>query len=266
MLNVMLMRDVESAIFDKTRRWLESDPENRFTLVVDELHSYRGTQGTEVALVVRNMQDRLGLAHDSRQLSCIATSASLDGDSGLEYLEQFFGVDRSTFAIYLGRPLVFNQRLPIEPSTVEMEAHALREGDTETARQAAFRLAQTCSPRELLASACNLAGKTSVKIEGEAGPVEIVRPAKLTAIKNALFGEVASMELLDALMIAARHEDRGGWDAPKPTFRSHMFLRQVQGIWACSNPGCTELEPRFRSPGRAIGRLFRSPALIPAAR
>ena len=36
------------------RNWLESNPDNQFHLIVDELHSYRGTQGTEVALVVRN--------------------------------------------------------------------------------------------------------------------------------------------------------------------------------------------------------------------
>ena len=67
MLNIMLMRDVENPIFDMTRDWLGSDPSNTFTLVVDELHSYRGTQGTEVALVVRNMLDRLGLAPGSKE-------------------------------------------------------------------------------------------------------------------------------------------------------------------------------------------------------
>lgn len=45
MLNIMLMRDVEGPIFESTRNWLQSDPSNIFTLVVDELHSYRGTQG-----------------------------------------------------------------------------------------------------------------------------------------------------------------------------------------------------------------------------
>jgi DEAD/DEAH box helicase domain-containing protein len=49
MLNIMLMRSVENRIFDNTSRWLASDRENNhFHLVIDELHTYRGTPGTEV--------------------------------------------------------------------------------------------------------------------------------------------------------------------------------------------------------------------------
>src|SRR5215216_699713 len=47
MLNIMLMRSIESSIFDSTAQWLREDREHRvFHLVVDELHSYRGTPGT----------------------------------------------------------------------------------------------------------------------------------------------------------------------------------------------------------------------------
>ena len=55
MLNAMLMRDHEEAVFEKTRAWLDASTTNVFTLVVDELHLYRGTQGSEVAMVVRNL-------------------------------------------------------------------------------------------------------------------------------------------------------------------------------------------------------------------
>ena len=82
MTNVMLMREREAPIFEATRRWLAADPERCFTLVVDELHAYRGTQGSEVAFIVRSLLRRLGLAPDSRQLHIVATSASLDGTYG----------------------------------------------------------------------------------------------------------------------------------------------------------------------------------------
>ena len=39
MLNAMLMRDIEDQLFDKTAVWLRSDPENVFTLVVDDFTS-----------------------------------------------------------------------------------------------------------------------------------------------------------------------------------------------------------------------------------
>jgi DEAD/DEAH box helicase domain-containing protein len=65
MLNIMLMRSLEAAIFDSTRVWLAQSTDHVFHLVVDELHTYRGTPGTEVAYLLRVLFDRLGLAPDS---------------------------------------------------------------------------------------------------------------------------------------------------------------------------------------------------------
>lgn len=111
MLNVMLMREFERPIFDLTRQWLESDPSHVFTLVVDELHLYRGTQGSEVAMIIRNLLYRLGLEPDSPQLRCIGTSASLDSsDGGTTYLERLFGVHRDSFHVTPGKPLVLDPR------------------------------------------------------------------------------------------------------------------------------------------------------------
>ena len=95
MLNIMLMRSIEAGIFDQTRAWLAADRTRVFHLVVDELHTYRGTPGTEVAYLLRVLLDRLGLTSDSEQLRIIASSASLEaGESGRKYLEEFFGRPR----------------------------------------------------------------------------------------------------------------------------------------------------------------------------
>ena len=64
MMNIMLMRSREMPMFDLTRQWLEADRSRVFHLVVDELHTYRGTPGTEVAYLIRVLLDRLGLAPD----------------------------------------------------------------------------------------------------------------------------------------------------------------------------------------------------------
>ncbi|MFG6574183.1 DEAD/DEAH box helicase [Sulfitobacter sp. 1A13353] len=261
MLNIMLLRDVEAPIFEKTRDWLASDPANKFSLVVDELHSYRGTQGTEVALIVRNLLSRLGLDPSSEQLRCIATSASLNGDAGREYLQQFFGVDQSTFAICPGEPRKFEQSLPINSAPLAREAESLRSDNPEVVKAASERLTASFSPRVALAVACQVAGKAMIKVPEKEDLEEIVRPAKLSEVSQTLFGEDTSKELLDSLFLAALSEDRGSWEKPQPTFRSHMFLRQVQGVWACSNPSCTELDPKYHSPERNIGRLFKAPAL-----
>ena len=109
MLNIMLMRSLEASIFDQTKHWLQADRENKFHLVVDELHTYRGTPGTEVGYLLRTFLYRLGLTPDSPQLRIISTSASIDADdpASLEYLEQFFGRDRGSFRIIDGTRATF---------------------------------------------------------------------------------------------------------------------------------------------------------------
>lgn len=263
MLNIMLLRQTEDPIFDKTREWLRSCIDNKFTLVVDELHSYRGTQGSEVALVIRNMLERLGLNANSSQLRIIGTSASLDGERGKQYLEEFFGVNRDTFAIYPGSPRVYEYKLPISPTVLHDQVEKLLGNDKSEAKQAAKLICKVISPREILAVACARAGAPSDKTIAKTGKFHHIKPSSLTELKKIIFAEDCDDEYLDALLAAASFEDaeKNNFEHPKPTFRSHMFMRQVQGIWACSNPDCDQIDPNYKTDDRKIGRLFKSPAL-----
>ena len=99
MLAVMLVRERENSIFQMTREWIESDPGNIFYLVIDELHSYRGTAGTEISYILKTFLARIGLSPDHPQLKIIATSASLsEGSVGSKqdhkFLSDFFGTSR----------------------------------------------------------------------------------------------------------------------------------------------------------------------------
>ena len=51
MLSIMLMRKAESTIFEQTKKWLENR-DNIFHIIIDELHLYRGTSGSEVACLI----------------------------------------------------------------------------------------------------------------------------------------------------------------------------------------------------------------------
>jgi DEAD/DEAH box helicase domain-containing protein len=244
MLNVMLMRENENQIFESTKDWLASSPENHFSLVIDELHGYRGTQGTEVALVVRNLLSRLGLEPGNPQLRCLATSASLDGEEGREYLEQFFGVDRRTFSVLKGAPLAPSVGVPLSPSQVS-DIHEIAKWGEWCPKEGQF------SVRRALGSACIAAGK---KADGR------VVPARLSALKDALLGPNARETDFAAVLAAASAEKQESFELPQPSFRSHMFLRQIQGIWACSNKDCDQVAAEFANPSRSIGRLFKVPA------
>ncbi len=198
MLNVMLMRRLEDPIFEQTRAWLEFDPANVFTLVVDELHLYRGTQGSEVALIVRNLLMRLGLAPDSPQLRVIGTSASLEGDRS-DYLERFFfGVPRSTFKQISGETRPVMASLPFPAPDL---------GSTDAPMMT-----------HVLAEACR----------DEDGAV---RATDLPTIATRAFGPDGSVEDVEkALEIIAGSSDEG-----RIPFRAHYFMRTMRGMWACSN-------------------------------
>lgn len=252
MLNIMLLRETEDPVFEATRTWLRESESNCFTLIVDELHGYRGTQGTEVALLLRSLLSRLGLDPDSPQLRCIGTSASLDGEQGLDYLQQFFGVAKETFAIFPGDPFIKDCPLPLDMAKVLANADFVDAGDA-----AGFdRFVREFSPRRALATACRRAG---LKEDGR------IVPARVSAAARELFGTPDyDREALAAIFRAAERESLPMprcFTEPLPTFRAHLFLRQIQGMWACSNPGCDRVDPKHGHPGRAIGRLHKNPAI-----
>ncbi len=239
MLNVMLMRGLEEPIWEQTRKWLAADPMHAFTLVVDELHQQRGTAGSEVALLLRNLLQRLDLDPDSTQLRCVGTSASLGNDAA-HYLQEFFGVPSSRFTIIEGAtvPLSPSVRdaLPLDRAQFEQHPDASGEGMHQKVSDGeAQRLAHA------VAASCG----------------EPPRATRLSHVEKALFGShdpdsTAMTGVLNTL--AARERAAAGI-----TFRAHMFIRNVTGVWACSNPACNEVDTAARDPDRQIGKLYLRP-------
>lgn len=230
MLNVMLMRNVEEPIFDSTRKWLELSEDNVFTLVVDELHLYRGSTGAEVGMVVRNLASRLGLDPSSAQFRIIATSASLPSDdSGLEYLERFFGVDRRSFVIEPGEP----KKLEAPPIPSAEEVLAIKT-DIRAAAAVEGHWA------EVIAGAC------------ADNPDSRPRATRFSEIARRLFGGSADRDAALAAMLT------GLADAEKPAlqFRGHVMMRGMRGLWACSDPECSGGKP---GTGRRMGRMYDTP-------
>ena len=124
MLAMMLMREVDNPIIEKTRQWLAKSTSHIFHLVIDELHLNRGTSGTETAYLIRLLLNRLGLSPDSPQLRILASSASLEvsgskKDESLKFLKDFFGTEFTTDNVVEGHYVQtgqrYNGKLPSEP-------------------------------------------------------------------------------------------------------------------------------------------------------
>ena len=87
MLDYLLVRPFDF------RLWRHNQPETLRYLVVDELHTFDGAQGTDLACLVRRLRVRLGVA--SEKLICAGTSATLgagtDETELLDYVSRIFG-------------------------------------------------------------------------------------------------------------------------------------------------------------------------------
>lgn len=231
MLNAMLMRKLEQPLFSRTADWLHESTEHVLTLVVDELHLYRGTQGSEVAMVVRNLLSRLGLGPHSEQLRCIATSASLtETADGLRYLEEFFGLPRASFVITAGRPRELGSPVRLSRDAV------LRGSDLPDQQELSRAVALACWDEE----------------------GQRIRATPLPVIASRLLDSQDDGAAMRILLERLAAEDRGPAGVP---LRAHMFVRTVRGMWACSNPRCTGV-PEASREGRTIGRLFAVPASV----
>lgn len=227
MLNAMLMREAERHIFEATADWLQGSADHVLTLVVDELHLYRGTQGSEVAMVIRNLLMRLGLNADSPQLRVIGTSASLTGqEDGLRYLQEFFGLPRSSFTVVAGQPRSLG-----EP--VHLDRTALLEGRSP-AGEISRAIAQACWD--------------------ETG--QRFRATPLSDITRRLFGEDDDGAATRAALETVAAGDSSAGLVP---LRAHLFARGVRGLWACVNPECDGVSDEDRE-ARGVGRLLDVPA------
>ena len=64
--------------------WQNNDPKSLKYLVVDELHTFDGAQGTDLACLIRRLKDRLNLPQ--QHLCCVGTSATIGSDKEIEKL------------------------------------------------------------------------------------------------------------------------------------------------------------------------------------
>ena len=88
MLDLLLLRG------DDLPLWSQNDKQTLKFLVVDELHTFDGAQGADLALLIRRIKHRISVPEN--YLTCIGSSATLGAGDGaaerlVEYAETIFG-------------------------------------------------------------------------------------------------------------------------------------------------------------------------------
>jgi ATP-dependent helicase YprA (DUF1998 family) len=266
MLEYMLMRPLERPIFDSTREWLAENPDERFLLVIDEAHLYRGAAGAEVALLIRRLRTRLGIAPDRLQVIC--TSASFrDADYAVQFGAQLTGKDPAGFSKVQGDLLLRSGESKGSQSDLEalnaIDLGAFYNAETEDGRLqriAGFLKHRGISePRDLQSSlyrALESFGPMATLINTTMQEARRVDTLGGALFQNNVQGDAAARAVttLIALGSVARREPTEPGLLP---CRVHSFYRGLAGLWVCMDPQCPSLPATER--GGPAGKLFSQP-------
>ena len=245
MLEYLLLRPADSALFDgrTAGRWRH--------LVLDEVHVYDGTQGAEVAMLLRRLRDRVN-GSQRGALQCFGTSATLGGGQHdypklVRYAEDLFD-----------EPFAWNDGDPSQQDVVGAQHKPLVRGagswrlDPQAWRRirAAYRDGASADDLHLASGdgvAEPTAGQTpeawladlltedeqviALQRRLERGATTL-RQAAQDIIGSGHDAEQTLVDLVD-LGVAARH---GADDAAVIPARYHFFLRALEGAFICLHP------------------------------
>lgn len=270
MLEYMMMRPLERPVFDATRKWLQENPAEKFLLVIDEAHLYRGAAGAEVALLLRRLRSRLGITPDRVQVIC--TSASFNtAEYARTFAAQLSGKSVTDFRTVVGRLLLREEATLGGASDAEVLASVdlaeFYDGETDQARIAVVQdllsyrgatpTAAGLTVGELLYQALDTFGPMNLLVNEtmqQAQPVIELGLRVFPGVDRDLADRAVSA--LVALGSAAR---RTADDAGLLPCRVHAFFRGLPGLWACLDPDCSEVDRAAHPTPGPIGQLYAQP-------
>ncbi len=264
MLEYMLMRPIERPVFDQTKEWLRRNPHEKFLVVLDEAHLYRGAAGAEVGLLLRRLRDRLDIPPARFQVIC-ATASFTDKDYAADFGAQLAGVPASTFTPIIGD---LDLRSP-DGTGAAIDAKILasidiatfNEGthpETRTEAVKPFLNHQGVTPtgdyeRDLYEALKAFAplGRLVNKTMKQAMPVFELGKELFPGVGQHAEEAVSALLTLGS---AAKKEPNGPSLLP---CRIHSFFRGLPGLWACLDPNCSKVPERERS--GICGKLYGQP-------
>ena len=244
MLEYMLMRQREANIWDKTKEWLESSDE-KLLIVLDEAHMYRGSAGGEIALLLERLFYRLGISTNKVQF--ILTTASMPQNEQAA-IDSFYNGLTGKNSISCEFLFGSKEEIPDEQEIkIDIEALASIGSDQVQGEEIAKRIVDFAASifKTSLSNEINQENAQEWLYDNLPKYEAFVKLNRLcrdgaksyNEIKEDLFGDATTSEkALDALLVLVSLAAKDG-NILFPV-RLHMFLRGLQGLYACSNPKC----------------------------
>ena len=144
MLDILLMRPTDQVIWQHN---LATHGLLRY-LVVDELHTFDGAQGTDLSCLIRRLRDKLQLGGE---LACVGTSATIGGQDSQElmisYAHDIFAADIDADAI------IMEDRLDVDEYLSSFHQQLVQSGDMPVEsgpNEYLFSRFPDCQSRDLL--------------------------------------------------------------------------------------------------------------------
>lgn len=266
MLEYMLMRPIERPVFDKTKDWLALNPNERFLIVLDEAHLYRGAAGAEVGLLLRRLRERLDIPPERFQVIC-ATASFKDAHYAPQFGAQLAGVSVESFIPIEGefawRPHAAPGSLRDAEVLAEIDLAQYYESESEDARMRAIRplldhlhmAGDHLTLEQSLYEALNEFPALGLLINNtmkQACPVE--------GLGHALFPDAPRVQADNAATVLMALGSMAKTDAKGPGLlpcRIHNFFRGLAGLWVCMDAACSELGEAERS--GICGKMYSQP-------
>ncbi|MCP1246711.1 DEAD/DEAH box helicase [Acetobacter cerevisiae] len=221
MLEYMLLRPEDQRILQVSKgslRWV----------VLDEAHSYVGSQAAEMALLLRRVRQAFDVPPDKAQV--LATSATISGSEvGNDALARFVAalsgrsVDDAAVIHGVPQPVVLPPQNP--NSSLNLDAVAAASDHDKWRMLAPHPAVQKLSRELREEGACKKASDIGTQVLG----------LKVS--------EAETQALLDALAVARNPETND----KLLSWRAHVFHRSVGGLWACTNPDCHYRQATLRA-------------------
>lgn len=236
MLEYLLLRPLDMDLFT-----LGADSKWRF-IVVDEAHVYDGSQGAEIAMLLRRVRDRVA---PDRNIRCIATSATVGGDANAGAVTRFA-------SNLFGQPFDWDEEDPQRQDLITAERVAAPAGPYWGPLSAAdyCELAAATDRDAAVLSKAAAAGWRPDNAEHSSATDALLHEHTLANLRATLarapqrFDRVAA-KLFDSDPLAAPAlaalVDLGSslraLDGTAPlSARYHLFLRATEGAFTCLSP------------------------------